>query len=165
MIGDLIYDSSVDVIDLGRIARQPKLWIGNPEFIQFAPVKEGWDLPLKNMTAQVARLKKLKKSYHQNEIPFLTEIKDQNLQFVNSLICTALFCSNEVSLNSTRQLGQMFSSFDDRLSGVVRRRLEALSCHEEEEVRVLAYRTLLLEDPNPDFAKTFPAFIQSGLSF
>jgi hypothetical protein len=68
-------------------------------------------------------------------------------------------------MNSTRQLGQMFNTFDDRVSNVVRRRLEALSRHEEEEVRVLAYRTLLLEDPNPDFSKTFPAFIQSGLSF
>jgi hypothetical protein len=60
LIGDLIYDSSIDVIDLGRIARQPKLWLGNPEFIQFAPVKEGWDLPLKNMTSYVSRLKKVK---------------------------------------------------------------------------------------------------------
>jgi long-chain acyl-CoA synthetase len=165
LIGDLIYDSSIDVIDLGRIARQPKLWLGNPEFIQFAPVKEGWDLPLKNMTSYVSRLKKLNYAYHQHEIPVLTDIKDPNLQFVNNLVSSALFCSGEVSMNSTRQLGQMFNTFDDRVSNVVRRRLEALSRHEEEEVRVLAYRTLLLEDPNPDFSKTFPAFIQSGLSF
>jgi len=165
LIGDLIYDNSIDVIDLGRIARQPKLWIGNPSFIQFAPVKEGWDLPLKNMTHQVARLKKLNKAYHQHEIPFLEEVKDQNLQFVNNLICSALFCDKDIAINSTRQLGQMFNTFDDRLAGVVRRRLEALACHDIEEVRVLAYRILLLEDPNPDFAKTFPAFIQSGLSF
>jgi long-chain acyl-CoA synthetase len=165
LIGDLIYNSTVDVIDFGRIARQPKLWIGNPEFIEFAPVKEGWDLPLKNMTSHVSRLKKLKRSYHQHEIPLLNEIKDQNLQFINNLICSALFCPCEVALNSTRQLGQMFNTSDDRIAGVIRRRLEALSCHEKEEVRVLAYRMLLLEDPNPDFAKTFPAFIQSGLSF
>ena len=165
LIGDLIYSSSIDVIDMGRIARQPKLWIGNPAFIEFAPVKDGWDLPLKNMTPHVARLKELKRTYHQHEIPLLTEIKDQNLQFLNNLICSSLFCKGEIALSSTRQLGQMFSNSDDRYSGVIRRRLEALSCHEEEEVRVLAYRNLLLEDPKPDFARTFPAFIKSGQSF
>lgn len=165
LIGDLIYTSSIKIIDIGRIARQPKLWIGNPAFIEFAPVKEGWDLPLKNMSTHVSRLKTLEKKYHQNEIPQVADISDQRLLFINNLICSALFCDKETSLSSTRQLGQMFNSLDDRIANVVRRRLEALACHDSEEVRVLAYCTLLLEDPDPDFAKTFPAFIQSGLSF
>lgn len=165
LIGDLIYESKIDVIDFGRIARQPRLWMGNPAFIRFAPVKEGWDLPLKNMTPHVARLQSPHRTYHQQEIPLLEDVKDHNLQFVNNLICSALFSEKDVALSSARQLGEMFDNFEERLAGVVRRRLEALSNHEAEEVRVLAYRMLLLKDPNPDFAKTFPAFIYSGLPF
>ncbi len=165
LIGDLIYSSSINTIDLGRVARQPKLWIGNPAFIEFAPVKDGWDLPLKSMSSHVMRLKELDKKYLPNEITSIKDFGDQKLQFINNLISRALFCEQETSMQSTKQLGQIFGAFDERLANVVRRRIEALSCHESEEVRVLAYRTLLLEDHDPDFTKTFPAFIHSGLSF
>ena len=165
LIGDLIYSSSINTLDLGRIARQPKLWIANPSFIEFAPVKDGWDLPLKNMSSHVLRLKELDKKYHPDEFASIKEIGDQKLLFINNLISRALFCDQEASLPATKQLGQIFGAFEERLASIVRRRMEALSCHESEEVRVLAYRTLLLEDPDPDFSKTFPAFIHSGLSF
>lgn len=164
-IGDLIYKSSINTIDIGRIARQPRLWIGNPEFITFAPVKEGWDLPLKSLSSNLCRPKKLIKEYKSNDLPKLKDINDQRLHFVNSLIISALFCESETAYNSTLQLGQLFGSYEERLANVVRRRLEALSCHHEERIRVLAYRILLVEDPDPDFNITFPAFIQSGLSF
>ncbi len=165
LIGDLIYQSAAKTIDLGRIARQPKLWLGNPEFIDFAPVKEGWDLPLKTLSPHVCRPKQLRKKYKSNAFPKLVDIHDQHLHFINNLICSALFCEGEQAYNATTQLGQMFGTYEARLAGVVRRRLEALSCHHEEKIRVLAYRILLVEDPDPDFNKTFPAFIQSGLSF
>ncbi|MEN8122509.1 MAG: GNAT family N-acetyltransferase [Bacteroidota bacterium] len=164
-IGDIVYESTISTIDLGRIARQPRLWIGNPEFIIFAPVKEGWDLPLKSLSSNVCRPKSLTKEYKISDLPKLKDISDQHLLFVNNLIISALFYESEAAYNSTVQLGQLFGSYEDRLAKVVRRRLEALSCHPEEKIRVLAYRILLIEDPNPDFNKTFPAFIQSGLSF
>ncbi|MBN1253060.1 MAG: GNAT family N-acetyltransferase [Bacteroidales bacterium] len=165
LIGDLIYHSSIKTIDIGRIARQPKLWIGNPEFIAFAPVKEGWDLPFKCLSYYVCRPKFTEKIYSTSELPVLKHISDQKLVFVNSLISSALYCDFETAKNSITQLGQMFSSFDEKITYVVRRRLEALSCHGEEEIRVLAYRILLVEDPDPDFSRTFPAFVKSGLSF
>ncbi len=164
-IGDLIYESSIKTIDIGRIARQPGLWIGNPEFMVFAPVKEGWDLPLKSLSPNVCRPKELTKSYKNADLPQLKDISDQRLHFVNNLIISALFSETEIAYNSTLQLGQLFGSYEDKVANVVRRRLEALSCHPEEKIRVLAYRILLIEDPDPDFNKTFPAFIQSGLSF
>ncbi len=165
LIGDLIYQSSAKTIDIGRIARQPKLWIGNPEFIDFAPVKEGWDLPLKTLSKQLCRPKKLTKKYKSTKFPKLVDIHDQHLHFINNLICSALFCEGETAYQATTQLGQMFGSYEERLANVVRRRLEALSCHHEEKIRVLAYRILLVEDPDTNFKTTFPAFIQSGLSF
>ncbi|RLD85203.1 MAG: hypothetical protein DRJ07_03545, partial [Bacteroidetes bacterium] len=164
-IGDIVYESTISTIDIGRIARQPRLWIGNPEFISFAPVKEGWDLPLKSLSSNVCRPKSHKKDYKSSDLPKLKDISDQHLHFVNNLIISALFYESETAYNSTVQLGQLFGSYEDRLANVVRRRLEALSCHPEERIRVLAYRILLVEDPDPDFNKTFPAFIQSGLSF
>ncbi len=165
LIGDLVYTSTIDTIDLGRLARQPKLWLGNPSFLEFAPVKDGWDLPLKSLSPHVMRLKKLDKTYHPGDIPAIKDIGDQRLQFINNLISRALFCDEETSLQATKELGQMFNEFEERIANVIRRRIEALSCHYSEEVRVLAYRSLLLEDHNPDFNKTFPAFIHSGLSF
>ncbi len=165
LIGDLIYQSAAKTIDIGRIARQPKLWIGNPEFIDFAPVKEGWDLPLKTLSQQLCRPKKLTKKYKSTKFPKLVDIHDQHLHFINNLICSALFCDGETAYQATTQLGQMFGSYEERLANVVRRRLEALSCHHEEKIRVLAYRILLVEDPDTNFKTTFPAFIQSGLSF
>ena len=164
-IGDLIYESTIKTIDIGRIARQPRLWIGNPGFIEFAPVKEGWDLPLKSLSSHVCRPKELRKEYKSNDLPKLKDIHDQHLHFVNNLIVSSLFCEVETAYKSTQQLGQLFGNYEERLANVVRRRLEALSCHHEEKIRVLAYRILLIEDPNPDFNETFPAFIQSGLSF
>lgn len=165
LIGDLIYQSAAKTIDIGRIARQPKLWIGNPEFIDFAPVKEGWDLPLKTLSQQICRPKKLTKQYKSTKFPKLVDIHDQHLHFINNLICSALFCDGETAYQATTQLGQLFGSYEERLANVVRRRLEALSCHHEERIRVLAYRILLVEDPDTNFKTTFPAFIQSGLSF
>ena len=165
LIGDLVYQSSIKIIDIGRIARQPKLWVGNPEFITFAPVKEGWDLSLKSLSYNVYHYNKTNKKYSVGEFPVLKGIHDQKLDFVNNLIFSALFCETELAKNSIIQLGQMFSSYDERITYVVRRRLEALASHPIEEIRVLAYRVLLVEDPDPDYSKTFPAFIQSGLSF
>ncbi|MFN8258544.1 MAG: GNAT family N-acetyltransferase [Bacteroidales bacterium] len=165
LIGDLVYHSTINAIDLGRLARQPRFWLGNPAFIEFAPVKDGWDLPLKNLSPHVSRLKTLDKRYHPGEIPRVKDISDVRLQFINNLFSQALFCEEEISLIATNELGKLLNEYEERLDNVIRRRVEALSCHDSEEVRVLAYRTLLLQDSDPDFTKTFPAFINSGLSF
>jgi long-chain acyl-CoA synthetase len=165
LIGDLIYNVTSNKIDLGLFARQPRLWISNPELIQFCPVKEGWDLPLNNVSTQVERPFKLVKDYSFATLPALFHLRDQRLTFVNNLISCALFGEGKHSLDNTRQIKEIFNQYDEKVAEVIRRRLEALACHPEEEVRAQAYRILLLDDPSPDFSKLFPAFIQSNLTF
>jgi long-subunit acyl-CoA synthetase (AMP-forming)/predicted GNAT family acetyltransferase len=164
-LGDLIYKVKGDQVDLGLFTRQPRLWIGNPAFIQFCPVKEGWDLPLKNVSPQVERPYKMEYEYSITRLPVLSNVRDQRLTFVNNLISCSLFGDPRQSLENTAQIKIIFDQYDEKVTEVIRRRLEALACHSEEEVRALAYRILLLDDPNPDYSKLFPAFIQSGLAF
>ncbi|MBN2236856.1 MAG: AMP-binding protein [Bacteroidales bacterium] len=165
LIGDLIYNVKGNEIDLGLFTRQPRLWIGNPAFIRFSPIKEGWDLPLKNLSAQVERPYILHHSYSFASLPSLHQLRDQRLTFVNNLLSCALFGEPKKALDTTEQIKEIFNQYDEKVTEVIRRRLEALACHPEEEVRALAYRILLLDDPNPDYSKLFPAFIQSGLTF
>lgn len=165
LIGDLIYNVKSTAIDLGLFTRQPRLWIGNPSLVRFCPVKEGWDLPLKNVTAQVERPFVMHREYSFANLPSLTQLRDQRLTFVNDLISCSLFGEAKQSHENTDQIKGIFHQYDEKVTEVIRRRLEALACHPEEEVRALAYRILLLDDPNPDYSKLFPAFIQSGLTF
>jgi hypothetical protein len=47
----------------------------------------------------------------------------------------------------------------------MRLRMEALAFHPEEKIRTLAYRTILLNAPDPEQIPNMPVFIESGLSF
>ena len=165
LIGSLIYNLKNSEIDLGLFTRQPRLWIGNPGIIQFCPVKEGWDLPLKNVSSQVERPFATSDIYSVATLPPLFQLRDQRLTFVNNLISCALFGESKNAIDNTLQIKEIFNQYDEKVSEVIRRRLEALACHPEENVRVLAYKILLLDDSNPDYTKLFPVFIQSGLSF
>lgn len=165
LIGSLIYILKNLEIDLGLFTRQPRLWIGNPGIIQFCPVKEGWDLPLKNVSAQVERPYTTSETFSIATLPPLYQLRDQRLTFVNNLISCSLFGESKNALDNTLQIKEIFNQYDEKVSEVIRRRLEALACHPEENVRVLAYKILLLDDVNPDYTKLFPAFIQSGLNF
>jgi long-subunit acyl-CoA synthetase (AMP-forming)/predicted GNAT family acetyltransferase len=165
LIGDLIYTIHDDLIDLGLFTRQPRLWIGNPSLIQFCPCKEGWDLPLEPVSAQVILPGRRQSDFPHNEFPQLEFVRDQKLNFINHLICCALFSESHIALQCTRQIGDVFSDYDEHVGVVIRRRLEALSRHRNEKVRARAYQTLLLHDPHLDYSKLFPTFIQSGLSF
>ena len=164
-IGDLKYTLYRDRLDLGIFARQPRLWLGNPALIEFAPVKEGWDIPLKDVDPQVILPKDPEAAYCKSTRSSLKAIQDPHLLFVNEMVCCALHSRGSSSMQCTRQIGDSFNEYDDKLAEVIRRRLEALSRHPEEDIRALAYRVLLLQDPKPDYSKLFPTFIQSGLSF
>jgi long-chain acyl-CoA synthetase len=164
LIGDLIYTISEEMIDLGRLSRQPRLWIGNPELLAFAPIKEGWDLPLKNISAQVIRPKILENKYSA-DFQIAKQGVSSKTQYINELVCRAIFCNSNISYQATMEMGQMLDSADKQLDNLIRRRLETLACHHDEEIRVLAYKTLLQAEPNPGFEQMFPAFINSGLSF
>ena len=92
-------------------------------------------------------------------------LKDQKINFINNLLCCALFSEPPTALSCTRQIGEVFGEYDERIAVIIRRRLEALSCHKDEKIRIQAYQTLLLKDPHHDYSKMFPTFIQSGQSF
>ncbi len=164
-IGNLKYTIYNDIIDLGVFARQPRLWVGNPSLIDICPVKEGWDLPLKQVSPQVFLPKDVKVIYNKNQMPDMLSVSDPHLIFVNEMVCCSLHTQGEPSYMCTKQIGDSFNEYDEKLVETIRRRLEALSRHPEERVRALAYRILLLQDPKPDYSKLFPTFIQSGLSF
>ncbi len=162
-LGDLKYKINSETLDLGIFVRQPLLWVGNPQLITFCPVKEGWDLNVPQVSLQVYTC--CEKRYHEDDLPVLQSIRDQNLVRINYLIMKSLFLGFEISEKATMELGQLFSSAEPKLAQLMRHRLEALAFHPKEEIRTLAYRILLLKAPDPDMIPSMPAFIESGLSF
>jgi long-chain acyl-CoA synthetase len=162
LIGDLKYRISTQVLDMGIFARQPKLWIGNLELIGFCPVKEGWDIPLTDISESVYF--KAGKRYSEED---LQELKSKNpaLSKANKLIERSFFFDSESSYKAILEIGRLFAEADSRLATVILHRLEALAFHPEEEIRTLAYRTLILKAPEPENITSIPSFIESGLSF
>jgi long-chain acyl-CoA synthetase len=162
LIGDLKYRISSGNLDIGIFSRQPKLWIGNVELISFCPVKEGWDIPLTDISEIVYFNEE--RRYSENDLPMLTT-KNPMLLKINELIVRSFFFDFETSYKATQDIGHLFANADTRLAAVIRRRLEALAYHKEEEIRTLAYRLVILKTPEPDLIQYLPTFIESGLSF
>jgi len=75
------------------------------------------------------------------------------------------FFDFDKAYEATDNIGQLFGEVEPRLARLLRYRLESLAFHPEEEIRVLAYRILLLKAPDPDEIQHFPTFIESGLPF
>ncbi|MCF6364641.1 MAG: GNAT family N-acetyltransferase [Bacteroidales bacterium] len=165
LIGDLEYKIYDKKVDLGIIVRQPKLWAGNPELISFSPCKVSFDLPLKNISPQLRVPKKDIRTYHPGEIPQILNIIDADLTFLNTLLSETLHSDTKTSLISLKQIEKIFTQSDKNKAEIIRRRLEALACHKDEEIRVSAYRILLTKDPEPNFSELLPAFINSGKTF
>ncbi len=165
IIGDLNYKVFNKKIDLGVIVRQAKLWVGNPELIEFSPVKDSFDFPLRNFSPQLCVLNKDAKIYHSSEIKQAKGINDIDLIFLNSLISEALHTETKTALSALEQIENIFPNSNKNKAEVIRRRLEALACHQNEEIRITAYRILLTKDPEPDFSELLPAFINSGQTF
>jgi long-chain acyl-CoA synthetase len=165
LIGDLEYSLEGRTVDLGLFARQPRLWLGNPSLVAFCPCKNGWDVPLANVSPQVARPSAARLDLDPAEFPRLAQIRETKLAAVNQLICTALFSATDRARAAIEAIGRMLPESDLKWNDVMRRRLEALAWHPEERVRCLAYQVLLLDDPTPEYSKAFTAFIESGLPF
>ncbi|MFH2035685.1 MAG: GNAT family N-acetyltransferase [Candidatus Zixiibacteriota bacterium] len=164
-IGDLVYDINGNVIDLGLLARQPSLWIGNPSLIEFCPCKEGWDAASGNFTERVflPSLSESKENHPSREKIHI--LPDNTLSAINSQIVNSLFGETDHAMRAINQLAREIKDTDERIAGVIRKRLVALANHPEFKIRSLAYRTLLLDEPSLDYGKTLPAFIESGLPF
>ncbi|MCB2199831.1 GNAT family N-acetyltransferase [bacterium] len=164
LVGDLEYTIGSDVLDLGLFARQPRLWIGNPSLIEFAPCKEGWDVPMGKVSAY-AMLPRGRSQEPLDQASDPDHIGDSRLLSINRLVQCALFFSVEESKRCLNTLSGELIGTDDRLGQLVRRRITALARHDNEDIRSLAYRVLLLDEPMPDYSVAFPAFVQSGLPF
>ena len=52
-VGSLAYRCAGHRVDLGLLARQPLLWLGNAELAALLPVKDGWETPLTGSCAEV----------------------------------------------------------------------------------------------------------------
>ena len=165
VIGDFSYQIKGKKLNLGRLTLQPLLWIGNAPLIEFSPVKEGWDLPLKEFSAQMCYPSCINTTIIKRNIATIPTISNSLIIFINSLIIDALFTEGEKQIESIKLLGEQLVESQRRLALVIRRRLEALACHREHRVRALAYRNLLIYDPNTDYQEVLPVFIQSGKTF
>ena len=163
-IGDLDYAVSGDTVDLGILARQPRLWLGNPALIAFAPCKEGWDAGLGGVSP-VALLPRGATSAAGTPAVEPRQIADSHLLEIDGALQAALFADTATAMAALDRLAAEFGPGDDRLGATIRRRIAALARHRHEGVRAHAYRLLLLDEPASDHNEVFPAFVESGLPF
>jgi len=163
IIGDLVYEISGSTIDLGLFTRSPKLWTGNPALTAFCPVKEGWDVPVKEVSEAIYIAEPGK--INEGECKTPKNVRDQALANANLLLCQALYGPENVSLDAIGRIGDSFREAEPRLAELMRLRLEALAFHPSEEIRCMAYRTILLHAPQPETISNLPTFLESGLSF
>ncbi len=164
-IGDLNYKINKNTIDLGRLIRQPKLWTGNPELINFSPCKVSYDTSFKDFAHQICLPEENIKTYESSEIARLSVPDDSDLTLLNQLISVALHGSTKNAEKSLQQIEMIFPEYEKNKAEIIRRRLEALASHKNENIRIEAYRILLSKDPEPNFAELLPAFINSGKTF
>ncbi|RMH70553.1 MAG: GNAT family N-acetyltransferase [Gemmatimonadetes bacterium] len=165
LIGDLEYTVTNGVIDLGLFSRQPRLWVGNPALIAFCICKEGWDVPLDGVSAHLFRPWEIARQYDPTELPVPQKVRDAELLRINRLVCTAILGPTELAYSALEELSTALTEVDSRLGDVIRRRLETLARHPDEDIRCFAYQILLLDEPVSNYNLAFPAFMQSGLSF
>lgn len=163
-IGDLSYNIKGEIIDIGRIFLQPKLWVGNPQLTNFAPCKANFDLPLKNFTAQICVPVK-RKLYTLSSFYHVKGINDVDLIFLDNLMSIILHSDSKMAVQNMKQLEKLVNDYDKNKVDIIKRRLEALACHPNEEIRVYAYQILISMSPDTDYSKILPSFINSGKTF
>ena len=161
-VGDLEYRVGGDVVDLGLFARQPLLWVGNPSLVAFAPCKDGWDVPLGRVSPQV-RLPAERAALPGPE-PALP-LRDAELREAHEVSARALFAEGAAAHEAVSRLAELLSRAAPRLAWLVRRRLETLAWHPDLDVRCLAYRTLLLDEPVPGYGELLASFVEAGRPF
>ncbi|MFC1628982.1 GNAT family N-acetyltransferase [Gemmatimonadota bacterium] len=165
LIGDLVYSVEGDRIDLGFFSRMTILWMGNPDLIQFAPCKEGWDLPMGDVSAQVRLPFREDEGYQVPEMPGVSLFRDSRLAVLNTLFVKALFGKSEEAPEAVDELDGHLRRANPQIADLIRHRLGALAYHPVLKVRAAAYRILLLDEPVHDYSVIMPMFLQSGLPF
>lgn len=163
-VGDLAYRIDGDVIDLGRLSRQPDLWLGNPGLLEFVPGKQGWDVPTPGVGDDVAL-----PHDHTPTADFVPRAPaddvDDLVVRANALVQTVLHALPESGLVALEELAKILGQSDLRLDHAIRQRLTTLAWHDDEMLRCEAYRVLLLDEPTARYNEAFGPFIQSGRPF
>ncbi len=163
-VGSLAYRCAGRSVDLGLIARQPLLWVGNPELAALLPVKDGWDTPLTGSCAEVL-LPARDEVPEGPDVPLPSPLPSPQLAALHRLSLTLLFGPGESALEAVARAEALLRQGDRRTAELLRRRLQALARHPDARVRCEAYRVLLLDDPLVDSGTILPAFLRSGLPF
>ncbi len=164
VIGDLAYRIKDKKIDIGRMIHQPRLWVSNPQLTNFAPVKANYDLPLKNFTSQIC-LPQKRKIYNAAKLEHINQISDSELSFLNNLLSTILHSDDKTAVLNLKQLEKLVSTYEKNKTDIIKRRLESLACHSEEQIRIYAYEILISMSPDQDYSEILPSFINSGKPF
>jgi len=164
IIGDLSYKVKNKKVDLGRIVRQPKLWVGNPQLTNFTTCKANYDLPLKDITAEFC-FSPIKNVYSPADLKHVRGINDNDLVFLDNILSTILHCDEKTALQNIKQLENLIYTYDKNKLDIIAPRLEAISCHDSEKLRITAYQMLISILPNPNYSEILPAFINSGKPF
>jgi len=161
-IGDLEYQLQGKTIDLGLLARQPLLWVGNSELINFCPCRAGWDTDLGPFGEQVVLPDGARRQYSGPPKPGRV---DRQLAEVDDLCRQALFGDAQTAQDAIRELNRELERISAQQGPLIRRRLEALANHPVKAVRCRAYQVLVLDQPVADYNRYLPAFIESNKSF
>ncbi|MBN1781642.1 GNAT family N-acetyltransferase [bacterium] len=164
-IGHLEYRIQGEIIDLGLFARQPLLWMGNPALVAFCPIKEGWDVPLNQVSSHVFLPWKHRMQIRNAEESQAHRIRNHRLARLHEQFSMIQFSKIPENGELVDKIGKTLKKAPPYLAEVIRRRLESLARHSDESIRCHAYKILLLNESEPDFGQTFPAFINSGLTF
>lgn len=162
-IGDLEYRplQPERPLDLGQLARQPLLWVGNPSLQAFLPCRDIWDARFPQFEEQVF----LPTGGHADSSELSPPRRTDRLGELDTLIRQALFAGRDAAHQALLDLEMRLPVASPPEAVLVRRRLEALASHPELKVRCEAYRILVLDDPQPDYGRYLPAFVASEQPF
>ena len=164
-IGDFEYTIKSETIDLGTFVRQPVLWVGNTQLINFSVCKEDWEMEFPNISSQIYVDLDHQKFLSTFNKPVNTSFLESKLNEINQTIIKALFGKEEISLSALKTLESYLNSSDYKVENLISRRIEALANHPKFSVRSLAYKILLLNQPHVDYNRYLPTFINSARPF
>ncbi|HRV09112.1 MAG TPA: AMP-binding protein, partial [Acidobacteriota bacterium] len=168
-IGHLLYRSEAESVDLGVVARQPALWLGNPSVFRFLPCRKGFDLPLgafaEDVLGLIAGLNEDPESAPLDSSEVSGFVHDPFLLEAHKATAAALLQRGEQSCTAVDRIGELLPEAPPPLAELLRRRLQALAYHPDEVVRCRAYEVLLLDESVGQSSRVLPTFLESGLSF
>ncbi|MFZ1731557.1 MAG: AMP-binding protein [Bacteroidota bacterium] len=176
-IGDIEYQLADDGIDLGRLCRQPFGWVGNQALADFFPCHEGWDVRLDDVLA----VRPLRSQYHdgansswsQTSASTEAQRKDEGnrgsigsqLLQLHGMLAVVFAAESPAALQLFDDLAAALQFIPHRHAALLRQRLGSCGWHEVDAVRIRAYSTLMLFDPDPEDASPYNAFMESGKTF